>query len=33
MSNKWGVAKEDLALLYCFAHHFYWDDDRYDNLI
>lgn len=26
-----GVAKEDPASLYWFAHHYYWDDDRFDN--
>lgn len=27
-----GVAKEDPASLYWLAYHFYWDDDRFDNL-
>ena len=27
-----GVAKEDPASLYWLAHHYYWDDDRFDNL-
>ena len=26
-----GVAKEDPASLYWLAHHYYWDDDRFDN--
>lgn len=27
-----GVSKEDPAALYWLAHHYYWDDDRFDNL-
>lgn len=27
-----GVKKEDPASLYWLAHHYYWDDDRFDNL-
>lgn len=27
-----GVFKEDPASLYWFAYHYYWDDDRFDNL-
>ena len=26
-----GIAKEDPASLYWLAHHYYWDDDRFDN--
>lgn len=26
-----GIAKEDPASLYWHAHHYYWDDDRFDN--